>query len=628
VLRLALVYSLFHEEEMERLKGEVGELKKSREETQTKLAKKERECEVRTQEKEDVKKALNKIMTKLEKEQKELREYKIREKELNASVTELRAKLEREIQDRARLESLLEKACVSLPDDAKAAAGIDAANLSLRLSGGDLSSLSAVPPPPPPESAPPPPPPPIIGGSMPEPPPPPGAPGIGFATQKKIPKASHPMKSFNWSKLGELQTKSTLWKDLDDAPVFKVLDLPDFERTFSAYQKKEGSTEDLSQLKTKPKELSVVDGRRAQNCTILLSKLKMSNEELKLVVLSMDDDDEVPTDMVEQILKFVPQPDEVQLLLSHKDEIDKMARADRFLYEMSKIDHYEQRMSVLYFKKRFSERVGECRPKVEAIYCACRELNRSPRLRRLLEVVLAFGNYMNRGVRSNAFGFRISSLNKIMDTKSSTDRRVTLLHYLIETVEHKFPEVLQLENDLPNVRKAAKVNLTELETEVLALKQQMEQVKKELEYHTKQSTRELGDRFVDIVSDFQSLASVQLAELDETLIDAKVQFNKTVALFGEDPTKSQPDDFFGIFSIFLQSFEEAYQENEVMRKKKEEETRKAREMAEVQFHLLRSAVVEIVWPCLAAEREREKESFRAPKKRTSITGYRWSQGQI
>jgi hypothetical protein len=75
--------------------------------------------------------------------------------------------LEREIQDRARLESLLEKACVSLPDDAKAAAGIDAANLSLRLSGGDLSSLSAVPPPPPPESAPPPPPPPIIGGSMP-----------------------------------------------------------------------------------------------------------------------------------------------------------------------------------------------------------------------------------------------------------------------------------------------------------------------------------------------------------------------------------------------------------------------------------------------------------------------------
>lgn len=63
---------------------------------------------------------------------------------------------------------------------------------------------------------------------------------------------------------------------------------------------------------------------------------------------------------------------------------------------------------------------------------ACKQLQLSKRIRKLLEIVLAFGNYMNKGNRGNAFGFKISSLSKIQDTKSSADREITLLHYLVE----------------------------------------------------------------------------------------------------------------------------------------------------------------------------------------------------
>ena len=55
----------------------------------------------------------------------------------------------------------------------------------------------------------------------------------------------------------------------------------------------------------------------------------------------------------------------------------------------------------------------------------------------VLEVVLAFGNFMNRGNRGNASGFRLNSLNKMADTKSSTSRDINLLHYLIQTLESK-----------------------------------------------------------------------------------------------------------------------------------------------------------------------------------------------
>lgn len=57
-----------------------------------------------------------------------------------------------------------------------------------------------------------------------------------------------------------------------------------------------------------------------------------------------------------------------------------------------------------------------------AVSLASMEVVQSRSLRQLLELVLAFGNYMNKGQRGNAYGFKVSSLNKIADTKSSTDK--------------------------------------------------------------------------------------------------------------------------------------------------------------------------------------------------------------
>lgn len=37
-----------------------------------------------------------------------------------------------------------------------------------------------------------------------------------------------------------------------------------------------------------------------------------------------------------QLLKFVPTPEETQMLGEHEHELDQMAKADRFLFEMSK----------------------------------------------------------------------------------------------------------------------------------------------------------------------------------------------------------------------------------------------------------------------------------------------------
>ncbi|KAK0679912.1 DAAM2 protein, partial [Pygoscelis papua] len=492
----------------------------------------------------------------------------------------------------------------------------------LALSSSHMSeNLPPLPPPLPFSSCPPPPaPPPPPGG----PPPPPGAPpffsmgmppsstttfsSCGTNLKKKsIPQPSHPLKSFNWAKLSEERIHGTIWNEIDDLKAFKVLDLEDFEKMFSAYQrhqvgmnsstpflgekhdtdcspppppliymqKEMGSTEDLYLSTRKVKELSVIDGRRAQNCVILLSKLKLSNEEIRQAILKMDEQEDLAKDMLEQLLKFVPEKSDTDLLEEHKHEIERMARADRFLFEMSRIDHYQQRLQALFFKKKFPERLAEAKPKVEAILLASKELIRSKRLRQLLEVVLAFGNYMNKGQRGSAYGFKVSSLNKIADTKSSIDRNITLLHYLIMIFEKNYPDILDIQSELQHLPEAAKVNLVELEKEVNNIKTGLKAVEAELDYQ-KRRMRESGDRFVPVMSDFITVASFSFSELEDLLNEARDKYAKALKHFGESEGKMQPDEFFGIFDTFLQSFAEAKQDLENMRKKKEEEERRAR----------------------------------------------------
>ena len=102
-----------------------------------------------------------------------------------------------------------------------------------------------------------------------------------------------------------------------------------------------------------------------------------------------------------------------------------------------RVTHYEQRLRTLHYKKRFTIWLGELRPKIQAVLEASKEVQRSKRLKRMLELILAFGNYMNRGQRGNALGFKLNSLTRIADTKSSCNKNMTLLHFMADTCEQK-----------------------------------------------------------------------------------------------------------------------------------------------------------------------------------------------
>jgi len=61
---------------------------------------------------------------------------------------------------------------------------------------------------------------------------------------------------------------------------------------------------------------------------------------------------------------------------------------------------------------------------------------------------------MNSAKRGPAYGFKLQSLDTLVDTKSS-DRRICLLHFIVDTIRSKMPEIMNFDSEFMYIDKAA-----------------------------------------------------------------------------------------------------------------------------------------------------------------------------
>lgn len=188
---------------------------------------------------------------------------------------------------------------------------------------------------------------------------------------------------------------------------------------------------------------------------------------------------------------------------------------------------------------------------------------------------------MNRGGRGNASGFRLISLNRLADTKSSASKGITLLHFLVQIIDTRFKDLLKIEEDLPHIRDASKVSLAEMDKDIQMLRTGMADVVREIEFHRSSGPAQQGDRFLPVMREFHTQASLRFAELEDKFQDMKTRFDRAVRHFGEDGSIVQPEEFFGIFDTFLAAFTEARQDNDNARRRQEEEEKRAKQEAEL-----------------------------------------------
>ncbi|XP_022375117.1 formin-like protein 3 isoform X1 [Lutra lutra] len=466
----------------------------------------------------------------------------------------------------------------------EALARIGPAELGEGLLPSDLDLLAPAPPPeealplPPPPAPPLPPPPPPLPDKCPPAPPLPGASpsvvltvGLSAIRIKKPIKTKFRLPVFNWTALKPNQISGTVFSELDDEKILEDLDLDKFEELFKT--KAQGPALDLicSKNKTAQKaasKVTLLEANRAKNLAITLRKAGRSAEEICRAIHTFDLQT-LPVDFVECLMRFLPTEAEVKLLRQYERErqpLDELAAEDRFMLLFSKVERLTQRMAGMAFLGNFQDNLQMLTPQLNAIIAASASVKSSQKLKQMLEIILALGNYMNSSKRGAVYGFKLQSLDLLLDTKS-TDRKMTLLHFIALTVKEKYPDLANFWHELHFVEKAAAVSLENVLLDVKELGRGMELIRRECGIHDN-----------SVLRNFLSTNEGKLDKLQRDAKTAEEAYNAVVRYFGESPKTTPPSVFFPVFVRFIRSYKEAEQENEA--RKKQEEVMREKQLAQ------------------------------------------------
>ncbi|XP_068003025.1 delphilin isoform X2 [Melanerpes formicivorus] len=427
----------------------------------------------------------------------------------------------------------------TVPSKAEATkASISAAPKSL------VGHLHPIPPPPPP----------------PPPPPVPCAPPLHRGLLHRRSESNHmSVKRLRWEQVEN--SEGTIWGQLgEDSDYDKLSDMVKYLDLELHFGTQKPTKPTLMPENFKKKDVvEILSHKKAYNTSILIAHLKLSHVELRQILMTMETDRLEPSH-IKQLLLYAPDGEEVQRFQSYKENPSKLSEPDQFVLQMLSVPEYKIRLRSLHFKTTLQEKTEEIKASYECICKASLELKSSKKLAKILEFVLAMGNYLNNGQpkTSKTTGFKINFLTELNTTKT-VDGKSTFLHILAKSLSQHFPELLGFAKDLPTVPLAAKVNQRTLTADLKDLHTTVSDI--QMACHNMPATAE--DRFAIVMTSFLESAQPAMRSLDDLQHKAMEEFSKVLSFFGEDSKMTTSEAFFGIFAEFMSKFERALSDVQV-----------------------------------------------------------------
>ncbi|XP_071282415.1 inverted formin-2-like isoform X2 [Agelaius tricolor] len=362
------------------------------------------------------------------------------------------------------------------------------------------------------------------------------------------------MKVLHWQKLpcDVVRQSHSIWAVMPSSS--KELVEPDYaslELLFSVPSRI--PTEKTGPKIKKTKEITFIGPKKSLLLSIFLKQFKCSNEEIAAMI-QKGDRSKLDAEILRQLLKLLPEDQEINSLKSCKKEKSQLANADQFYLHLLEVPSYQLRIECMLICEE-TKILLECLwPKAQAIRTACETILTSHRLPVFCQLILKVGNFLNYGRHTgDAGGFKISALLKLTETKANQNN-ITLLHHILEEVEKNHRDLLQLPRDLDFVSKAVGIHIDAMQAEAGANLKKLLEIEKRLFLSTDDLKIQHGKSVQGSLNASKDLQKefATIEKKKEELADYLCEDRKNLSL----------EDVFSTMKTFREIFLKTLQENQ------------------------------------------------------------------
>lgn len=390
------------------------------------------------------------------------------------------------------------------------------------------------------------------------------------------------MRSFFWKTIPAEQVKgrANLWTQGLVQQEYQI-DVQTIEELF-------GQNDSQSNAKTTPKrggkarssfrdireEVSILDSKRGMNIGIFLKQFKRSNQVI-VDDIRHGNSDPYGAEPLRELLKLLPDTEEVMKLKAYQGDISKLSLADSFVYLLIQLPSYSVRIESMLLKREFPGACDAMKRDIKILRSATKELMCCEELHAVLHLVLQAGNILNAGgYAGNAVGFKLSSLLSLADTKANKPG-MNLLHFVALEAQKKDEKLLEFPLKLIHVQTAARISLETLDADLQCLTSRTHSVEESVQRDTE---------LLQQLDSFLQCATSSLCLLRGSRQQLKKEGSELIDFFCEDRDMFRLDDCFSIFHTFCSRFTDAVKENMEREAKEMARRRRLQELEEQKRH--------------------------------------------